>query len=93
MCTGCLPVHKVILPVQPIPPPKEVEQEVPEHVYIVYIREVYVQSVRVKAKSKEDAIALAVEGVGEDTPDTLEYSHTLPEETWTVERCPLDQDS
>lgn len=50
--------------------------------YIVLIREVHISHRKVQAESEEEAKKLAP-----DSEETyLEYSHTLDEETWTVEK-------
>lgn len=51
--------------------------------FYVHMREVHIQTMRVQAESKKDAIQFAQEGEGECLE--FEYSHTLDPETWTVE--------
>lgn len=53
--------------------------------YVVNVREVHVQPVRIEATSKEEAIEKIVKGQGTTVDDGLEYSHTLDSEFWTVE--------
>jgi hypothetical protein len=53
--------------------------------FIVYVREVHVQQVRIQAESKEEAVKKVEEGDGEFLNNALEYSHSLEPETWTVE--------
>ena len=53
--------------------------------YIVKVREVHVMDVVIEADSKEEAIAAVTDGDGEYQDDSLEYSHTLEAEDWTVE--------
>lgn len=53
--------------------------------YIVSRREVHIQMVSVEAESKEEAIEKVAEGEGEMMDNTLEYSHSLDPEYWTVE--------
>jgi len=62
-----------------------VSEEPKEKIYIVNVREVYIQPYRVVAKSAEEAIRLVEEDDGEIIKDQLEYSHTLGSEFWTVE--------
>lgn len=50
--------------------------------YRVLIREVYVSHRIVEANSEDEALQIA----GDEEEDYLEYSHTLPKETWTVEK-------
>ena len=56
--------------------------------YNVNIREIHVSIVEVEAKNPADAIEKA-KAVIEDGVDDLftEYSHTLDEDTWTVEEA------
>jgi len=56
-----------------------------ERIFIVNVREVYIQPYRVLAKTAEEAIGLVKEGEGEIMEGSLEYSHTLEPECWTVE--------
>ena len=51
--------------------------------YIVGIREVHVSHREVEADSPEEAINIAKRDL--DTEVMLEYSHTMEENTWTVE--------
>jgi hypothetical protein len=53
--------------------------------YIVAIREVHVQHIKVTASSQEEAIEKASEGKGDYRH--LEYNHTLSRDTWTVEEA------
>ena len=52
--------------------------------YRVYVHEVWVQPKIVFADNPEDAIIKAENG-GEFVENALEYSHSLPTDTWTVE--------
>jgi hypothetical protein len=52
----------------------------------VMIREVHVQTVEVEAESEQKAIEKVQEGEGEYLEDSLEYSHTLEPDCWTVEK-------
>jgi len=54
--------------------------------YIVVKREVWTQMVEVEAESELEAIQSVERGEGEDISDTLEYSHTMPVDSWTVEK-------
>lgn len=54
--------------------------------YIVSVREVHVQQVKVEAASEDEAKTKVVEGEGEYLDDKLEYSHTLDKDLWTVEQ-------
>jgi hypothetical protein len=51
--------------------------------YRVYVREVHIQPYVVEASSPLEAIENCFEG---DLEDGLEYSHTLEQETFTVDR-------
>ena len=51
--------------------------------YIVGIREVHVSSREVEAENPEEAINIAKKDLG--TEVMVEYSHTMEENTWTVE--------
>jgi hypothetical protein len=53
--------------------------------YIVRMWEVYVQTVAIEANSEEEAIEKVVEGEGEYINNSLEYSHALDSDLWTVE--------
>ena len=53
--------------------------------YRVKVREVHVQDVIVTADSPEEATAKVQEGEGLYVDNSLEYSHTLDPDTWTVE--------
>jgi len=53
--------------------------------YLVGVREVHVQQVRVNAKSGAEAIKKVADGEGDYLDDMLEYSHTSDTDTWTVE--------
>ena len=50
----------------------------------VVIREVYIQTVEIEAKNEKDAIEKVETDGGEYLPDTLEYSHTLGSDCWTI---------
>lgn len=56
--------------------------------FIVEVREVHVQSMRVEAESAEEAIKKVVNGEGEIVENCMEYSHTLDSENWTVRQEP-----
>ncbi len=53
--------------------------------FIVGVREVHVQSVRVAAKDADEAKDKVRKGEGDYLDDGLEYSHTLDSELWTAE--------
>jgi len=54
--------------------------------YTVTVREVHTQMVQVDAVDPDDAKAVVRSGGGEYLDNTLEYSHTLDCDTWTVEQ-------
>ncbi len=54
--------------------------------YLVTVREVHTQMVRVDAVDPDAAKAVVRDGGGEYLDGTLEYSHTLDCDTWTVEQ-------
>lgn len=58
--------------------------------YYIGIREIHVSTVLVEASSMEEALTLASAGAGEEL--SLEYSHTLDREHFTVERRVAPQD-
>ncbi len=53
--------------------------------YIVTVGEVHTQMIQVDAVDPDAAKAVVDSGGGEHLDNTLEYSHTLPSATWTVE--------
>jgi len=53
--------------------------------WIVGVREVHVQPVRVTAKTAQEAVRKVAEGEGTKIEEGFEYSHTLDPEEWTVE--------
>lgn len=53
--------------------------------YLVDVREVWTQTVEIEAPGPEEAIAAVQEGGGDYLDDSLEYSHTLDSDGWTVE--------
>lgn len=55
--------------------------------YMVNMREVHIQPVRVEASSEEEAKERVKDGEGEYVDNALEYSHTLSSEYWTVDPC------
>ena len=55
--------------------------------YMVNMREVHIQPVRIEASSSEEAIEKVKEGEGEYVDNALEYNHTLSSEYWTVDLC------
>ena len=52
--------------------------------YMVNVREVHVQQVKIRADSPEQAIQKVQQGEGQWLNDGLEYSHTLDPENWTA---------
>jgi len=52
--------------------------------FIVQVREVHINSISVEADSPEDAIDLVRDGDADDSI-SLEYSHTLDPDNWSVE--------
>jgi len=54
--------------------------------FIVHVREVHIQDFTVIAKSQKKAIEFVSEGRGDIVENSLEYSHTLDPETWSVEK-------
>ena len=54
--------------------------------YIVVKREVWTQMVEVEAKSDLEAIEEVSKGKGTNINNTMEYSHTMPVDTWTVDK-------
>lgn len=56
--------------------------------YNVNIREIHVSIVEVEAKNPADAIEKAKAAIEDGVDDLFtEYSHTLDEDTWTVEEA------
>lgn len=53
--------------------------------FIVNLREVHIQPVKIKAKNEQDAIKKVKQGQGDYLEGMLEYSHTLDSDTWTIE--------
>ena len=54
--------------------------------YVVLVREVWIQGVRIEAASPEEALRRVADGDGEYLEDRFEYSHTLGPECWQVEK-------
>lgn len=54
----------------------------------VLVREVHVQKYLVEAEDGDNAIEKVRDGGGEIVNNSLEYSHTLGRENWTVEKVP-----
>ena len=52
--------------------------------YIVGMREIHIQNVEIEAESPEEAIERVADGEGDFVDNSLEYSHTLNTDTWTV---------
>lgn len=53
--------------------------------YTICKREVWTQLVEVEAESEQDALIAVSRGQGQDIDNTLEYSHDMSIEYWTVE--------
>lgn len=53
--------------------------------YHIGVREVHIAIMEINADSKEEAIISIQEGNGEEV--SLEYSHTLDSNLWTVEEA------
>ena len=62
---------------------EEEEREV-EKSFIVEVREVHIQPVGIRADTPEKAKEKVADGEGDYDYSSLEYSHTLDPETWTV---------
>jgi len=54
--------------------------------YSVCKREVWTQIVEVDAASEDEALRAVRNGHGNDVDDTLEYSHDMSTEFWTVDK-------
>lgn len=54
--------------------------------YTVSVREVHIQLVDIEADNEQDAIERVKQGEGRTWDAGLEYSRTLPTDTWTVEK-------
>jgi hypothetical protein len=54
--------------------------------FIVSVREVHVQQVKIDAASEDEAKNKVADGEGEYLDDKLEYSHTLDKALWTVDQ-------
>jgi len=54
--------------------------------YLVTVREVHTQMVQVDAVDPDAAKAVVRSGGGEYLDNTLEYSHTMDCDTWTIEQ-------
>jgi hypothetical protein len=54
--------------------------------YLVGVREVHVSYMEVKANTPTDAFDMIRNGEGDEV--SMDYSHTLDPETWTVEESP-----
>jgi len=53
--------------------------------FTVLVREVWIQPVKVKAKSLRDAVNTVENGEGEFVESGFEFSHSLDSEYWTAE--------
>ena len=54
--------------------------------FIVMVREVHVQMIEGEADSDTDAVSRVSRGEGSAIDNTLEFSHRLTPEHWTVEK-------
>lgn len=52
--------------------------------FIVLVREVWVQPVKIKALNKEEAREKVADGDGTSIKGELEYSHTQDPDTWSI---------
>jgi hypothetical protein len=59
--------------------------------YIITVREVHTQIVQVDAANAVAAMEAVRDGGGQYLDNTLEYSHTLDPDTWTVEQIEAPQ--
>ena len=50
------------------------------------MREVYTRMIEVEARDDREAIEKVEAGIGDELPNTLEYSHRLPTDAWTVDK-------
>lgn len=53
--------------------------------FIIGVKEVHIQPVRVEADSREEAIKKVAEGEGETLEELLEYDYTLEPDVWTAQ--------
>ena len=60
--------------------------------FIVSVREVHIQMVEVEAENEEEAKDKVLAGDGVHRDDSLEFSHTLDSELWTVEETAWGSD-
>jgi len=56
-------------------------------IYTVVKREVWTQMVEVEAGSDSEAIQAVSNGEGTEVELTLEYSHDMPVDAWTVDKA------
>lgn len=56
--------------------------------YIVWRKEVWIQGVRVNAKSAKEAIVKVAEGEGSLVENTLDYDSTCEPSLWSAEVTP-----
>ena len=57
--------------------------------YLVGVREVHVAYMEVRANTSAEALDMVRNGEGDwTTAISMDYSHTLDPETWTVEESP-----
>ena len=73
------------MPTKPAPKKRKPAVKQPLKTFLVSVREVHVQQVRIEAKSQSDAIVKVAGGKGEFIDNSLEFSHACDADTWTVE--------
>jgi len=69
----------------PAKKPRKPTTKKPPKTFIVMVREVHIQPVRVEAASKGMAMVRVAAGNGEILPGRLTFSHACKADTWTVE--------
>jgi hypothetical protein len=63
-----------------------VKAKSPYQDYIVEVREVHIQQVRVRARTTVEAKRKVANGDGFFLDNALEYAYSLDSDTWTVEK-------
>ena len=56
--------------------------------FIVYVKEVWIQAVKIQAPTKQEALDLVADGQGDfiEGTDAFEFSHSLSKKEWDVEQ-------
>ena len=56
--------------------------------FIVYVKEVWLQAVKIKAQTKKEAVDLVADGQGDfiEGNNGFEYSHSLSKTEWDIEQ-------